>query len=64
MKEDIGEMKSDIKNVVVQTTKTNGRVTVLEVFMNTWKGKTTMIALGLSIMGTFIVPLVKKLLNI
>lgn len=32
MKEDMGEMKSDIKSTLEQTRKTNGRVTALEIW--------------------------------
>lgn len=57
MKEEMGEMKSDIKSTLAQTTKTNGRVSNLEIevkkhqsFIDNLRGKVAVIV----IVGTFV----------
>lgn len=61
IRENMGEVKADLKNVVVQTTKTNGMVNELEdemikrkEFEDTWKGRISVIGILLGLIGTLI----------
>lgn len=45
MSEDIGEIKSDVKNVMAQAVKTNGRVGILESIVNNWQGRIAVLSL-------------------
>lgn len=64
MKEDMGEMKSDLKTVKEQTIKTNGRVNALERFVDTWKGKIAVVTFGLSLIGTAVWQYIKSRMSI
>ncbi len=65
MKEDLGEMRADIKTTKEQTLKTNGRVTALESASNFTRGKNAVWGLfgGIiaSVLIAFINYLFKKL---
>lgn len=61
---EMGEMKSDIKSTLSQALKTNGRVSALEVFMNTWKGKIAIIGICLGFIGTMIATYIREKLGL